>query len=133
AQLATENTIDPRTKATGGKLDNWVPLNQLQGELGTAIAAAQPGQVVGPFEMGPGAVALLKIDETRSQTPIDEVRDQIKAELEKELTQKAIEDARTNATIIREGEAAPGAVVTPPGAPAPANPTPAAPAPSGGQ
>ncbi|MEL6348275.1 MAG: peptidylprolyl isomerase, partial [Myxococcota bacterium] len=23
AQLATENTIDPRTKATGGKLDNW--------------------------------------------------------------------------------------------------------------
>lgn len=119
AALANEHSVDPRTKGTGGKMDSWVPVNQLQGEVGEQLKAAKPGDVVGPFEMGPGTIALLKVDESRAQTPIEEVREQIKAELDKELTNAVIKEYQDKATIIKEGEAAQGATVTPPAPGAP--------------
>lgn len=108
ATLARDNSIDPRTKDSGGKLDEWVPTTQIQGEVGTALGNANPGDVVGPFPMGPGVVALLKVDERRDQTPIEDVRDEIAAELEQELTSEYIDEIRNAAQVDdKSGAAAP--------------------------
>jgi peptidyl-prolyl cis-trans isomerase C len=99
AALATANTIDPNTKENGGAMDEWVTTNQIQGEVGAALGTAKNGDVIGPFSMGPGVFALLKIDDRREQTPIADVTEEIRAELDKELTGEYIDELRTAAEI----------------------------------
>ena len=133
AALATANSIDPRTKATGGALGEWVPLSQIQGEIGDALKNAKAGEVVGPLSMGPGMWSVIRIDERRDQVPLAEVEDQIRASLDREVTEEYIKELQEKAQIVdSEAPAAPagGASIVPnaPTGPAPTAPAPAAPA-----
>ena len=115
AALATEHSIDPRTKESGGRMEDWVPVRQIQGEVGEALSNAQNGDIIGPFPMGPGVVALLKIDEKREQVPLEEVQDEIRSELDQELTSEYIEEIRAAAQV---NDRAAGAAGDAPAAPA---------------
>jgi len=117
ATLATENSIDPRTAATGGKMDEWVSTKQIQGEIGEALTSGKAGDVVGPFSMGPGVFAVLKIDERRDQTPLEDVKEEIRSQLDKELTGEYIEEIRQAAEIDDKTAPSVPTLSMPPGAP----------------
>lgn len=62
------------TRDRGGRLD-WVPLEQLPGQIRGPISGASPGQIVGPVELS-GAIAFFQlraVDSTRN-IPADRVK-----------------------------------------------------------
>lgn len=66
AEIAREYSL-AGSRDNGGRLD-WVPLEQLPGQIGGPIGAAVPGQIVGPVELN-GAIAFFQlraVDSTRN-------------------------------------------------------------------
>jgi len=65
SQIAREYSL-AGSRERGGRLD-WVALEQLPGQIGGPIGAAEPGQIVGPIELS-GAIAFFQlraVDSTR--------------------------------------------------------------------
>ncbi|MFT5683491.1 MAG: peptidyl-prolyl cis-trans isomerase C [Myxococcota bacterium] len=133
--LAREHSLDPRTKETGGVIDEWIAASQIQGELGAALKSGKPGDIIGPISLSPTTVVIVKINDARAQIPMDEVKDQITSELDRELSKEIVDELKEKATISDGAEApadaeVPAAPAEVPAAPAeaPAAPAPAAPA-----
>lgn len=63
------------TRDQGGRLPDWVPLENLPGALGAQAANASAGQIIGPIELG-GAIAYFQIRASDSQRdiPADRVK-----------------------------------------------------------
>ena len=65
AAIAREYSL-AGSRDSGGRLD-WVPLEQLPGQIGGPIGSAMPGQIIGPVELS-GAIAFFQlraVDSTR--------------------------------------------------------------------
>ena len=73
AELAREFSL-AGTRDQGGRLD-WLPLDNLPGQIRERIAQARPGQVIGPIELG-GAIAYfqLRASESTRDIPADRVK-----------------------------------------------------------
>ena len=100
AALAREHSLDPRTKANGGKIDEWISATQIQGELGAALKAGKKGDLIGPITLAPSTVVIVKIDDARAQVPLDEVKDQIRSQLDTELSKEVVEELKAKAEIV---------------------------------
>lgn len=117
--LAKEHSLDPNAKMNGGKMDQWVPIKQLPPAFNGPLADAKAGDVVGPLEMQPGSFVLLKVDDRRDQTPLDEVKDEIRSQLDKELTGEYIDELREAAQVDDKSAPSQPTLSLPPGAPTP--------------
>lgn len=73
SRIAREYSL-AATRDRGGRLD-WVPLQQLPGQIGGPISAAVPGQIIGPIEVS-GAIAFfqLRAIESTRDIPADRVK-----------------------------------------------------------
>ncbi|MDG1482562.1 MAG: peptidyl-prolyl cis-trans isomerase [Myxococcota bacterium] len=134
AALAREHSLDPRTKETGGVIDEWIGATQIQGELGAALKTGKPGDIIGPITLSPTTVVIVKINDARAQIPLEEVTDQIRSELDRDISKEIVDELKEKATISdsaaapAEAPAAPAAPAEAPAAPAEAPAAPAAPA-----
>jgi peptidyl-prolyl cis-trans isomerase C len=132
AALAQANSKDTMTAAKGGEI-GWLELKQLAPQMRGAIQSAAKGDVVGPIEMGGGSpmgstIHIFKVLDRRDAKPLDEVKEQISAELEQTIRQEYLEELREAAVIVEtykqpkaEEPAAPDAAPVEPEA-APAEP-----------
>lgn len=127
AALAREHSLDPRTKESGGEIDEWIAAAQIQGELGAALKTGKTGDIIGPITLAPTTVVIVKINDARAQIPLDEVTDQIRSELDREISKEVVDEMKEKATI-GDGSAAPAAAPAEAPAAAPAEAPAAAPA-----
>lgn len=113
ATLASEKSLDPMTKAKGGEL-GWIDARQLPPN----ISMAAEGTLLEPMNQG-GKWYVIKIAGKRDEvTPFEDVKDQIKSQVQKESVTTYVDELRASMTS-GEGEA----TVTPPVPGAPAAPT----------
>lgn len=121
AAVAKEKSLDARTKDDGGVL-GWVRPKDV-GPLGTAIEGQKTGFVSEPVSTPRGSWHVMKVLGERDKVPLEEVKDQIKEQLEGELADAYVKEVREAAQVAAPGgatvttEPAPGA----PAAPAPAD------------
>lgn len=101
ATLATERSKDPSTAAKGGEV-GWLSRQDLKGPFAPAVFSAAPGDVVGPFQAGPGYI-VFQIEETRAQIPLDDVKDDIKAGLKESIVVEYIDELKAEAKIVEAG------------------------------
>ncbi|MFK7931428.1 MAG: peptidylprolyl isomerase [Myxococcota bacterium] len=101
AKLAMERSKDPRSATKGGEI-GWVSRRDLQGAFAPAVFSANGGDVVGPFQAGPGFI-IFKIDEKRAQIPLEDVKDEIKDGLKESIVVEYIEELKAAATITEAG------------------------------
>ncbi len=59
----------------GGRLSDWVAVENLPGQISGQLAAARPGQVIGPIEMSPEAIAYfqLRASDSSRDIPPDQI------------------------------------------------------------
>lgn len=103
AELARANSSDGAA-ASGGDL-GWFGLGMMVKPFEDAVVAMQPGAVAGPIQTQFGW-HLIKLAETRiaSAPPLDELRDELAAEVEQTVVAAHIEALTAAATITRPGE-----------------------------
>ena len=123
AELAKANSLDQSTSSTGGDL-GWVSQKDINPTFGGPLFTGAAGDVVGPLGTQ-GGWLLFKVEERRDTTPFEDVKDEIKTDLQQEMARKVVDELKSAATIVQGGG---GATVTPP---APDAVTPPAPAPAG--
>lgn len=60
----------------GGRLPDWVPIENLPGQIAGLLSAASPGQIIGPIEMSPEAIAYfqLRARDSSRDIPADRVK-----------------------------------------------------------
>jgi peptidyl-prolyl cis-trans isomerase C len=117
--LAKAHSTDRLTKDKGGFVD-WFHEKE-NPLLGEAAFAAEKGTVIGPVKSRLG-FHIIEILDKRDATPIDDVRDEAKEQLEHQQAAMVVEDIRKGMTIewskTPEGEGEPTEGAAPP---APAN------------
>ena len=134
AELAKKETKDPSGKTSGGDL-GWFTKEQMVPEFADAAFKLNPGQISEPVKSGFGW-HVIKLEEKREKAPpsFEEVKDRIRAFLERRAQAELISRLRAEAKIERKTPpAAPGG--QPQGGTQPQGAAPAAPAAgqSGGQ
>ncbi len=74
SELAREFSL-AGTREQGGRVADWIPVENLPGPLSAQAPTARPGQIVGPIEMG-GAIAYFQFraSESRREIPPDRVK-----------------------------------------------------------
>jgi peptidyl-prolyl cis-trans isomerase C len=105
AELAKANSTDTGSGATGGDL-GWFGLGTMVKPFEDAIVAAKVGEVTGPVQSDFG-FHLILVKETRiaDKPTLDQLRDELAAEVESAAINAKIEELTKGATITREGEA----------------------------
>ena len=121
-QVAATTSKDQGSAAKGGEL-GWVSAKQIMPELGAAAMALEPGQVSDPVQTRYGWHVLM-IDGKRDQVPLEEVREQVEAQVKEEVIQAYLDEVKKGATIV---EGSGGATVEPEAPAAPAAEPPPAP------
>ena len=116
--LAREHSLDPRTKENGGVIEEWIAASQIQGELGEALKTGKTGDIIGPISLSPTTLVLVKINDARAQIPLEEVKDDIRAELDKDLSKEIVEELKGKANIVEAGASSIGVDPAVPAAPA---------------
>lgn len=117
AELARNNSIDPRSKASGGDL-GWMSKKDLPPDLSEKVFSAAKGDVVGPISAN-GAFLVFKVEDARDKTPLSEVHDDIEAKVQQDVVTKYIDEVRSEIRIEQPGgasapaEAAPAAEAKP--------------------
>ncbi|MDP4034348.1 MAG: peptidylprolyl isomerase [Pseudorhodobacter sp.] len=103
AELARANSSDGAAEG-GGDL-GWFGLGMMVKPFEDAVVGMQPGAVSGPIQTQFGW-HLIKLAETRiaSAPPLDELRDELAAEVEQTVVAAHIEALTAGATITRPGE-----------------------------
>lgn len=115
-ELAKTVSKDPRTAASGGDL-GWMEKSKMGGAIGAAVFAANKGELVGPLETPTGWL-VFQLEDKRENTPMEEVKDEVLANLDQEVRINYIKELREKATVAEPGKD--GATVTAPAPGAPA-------------
>ena len=96
----------------GGEI-GWVETSRLGPEVVEKAKTANAGDIIGPIE-SQGGIQILKVEEKRESTPVEEVSDTIKQSLRNEIAKNYIDELKKAATISPPGGApAGGATVSP--------------------
>jgi peptidyl-prolyl cis-trans isomerase C len=103
AELAKANSTDTGSGATGGDL-GWFGLGMMVKPFEDAVVAAKVGEVAGPVQSDFG-FHLILVKETRvaEQPTLDQLRDELAAEVENTAINAKIEDLTKGAVITRDG------------------------------
>jgi peptidyl-prolyl cis-trans isomerase C len=104
AELAKAHSTDTGSGANGGDL-GWFGLGAMVKPFEEAVVAAKVGEVSGPVQSDFG-FHLILVKETRiaDQPTLDQMRDELAAEVENTAINARIEELTKGATITREGE-----------------------------
>ncbi len=104
AELAKAKSTDTGSGANGGDL-GWFGLGMMVKPFEDAVVAAKVGEVTGPVQSEFG-YHLILVKETRvaSQPTLDQLRDELAAEVENAAINAKIEELTKGATVTREGE-----------------------------
>lgn len=105
AEIAKAKSTDTGSGANGGDL-GWFGLGAMVKPFEDAVVAAKVGEVTGPIQSDFGW-HLIKVAETRiaSTPPLDDMRDELAAEIEQKAIEAHLNTLTTAATITRPGEA----------------------------
>jgi peptidyl-prolyl cis-trans isomerase C len=105
AELAKANSTDTGSGANGGDL-GWFGPGMMVKPFEDAVVAATVGEVTGPVQSEFG-FHLILVKETRvaDQPTLDQMRDELAAEVENAAITAKIEELTKGATVTREGEA----------------------------
>lgn len=105
AELAKTNSTDTGSGANGGDL-GWFGKGMMVKPFEDAVVAAEVGKVAGPVKSDFG-YHLILVKETRvaSAPTLDEMRDELAAEIERAAVDAQIKALTEKATITRPGEA----------------------------
>jgi peptidyl-prolyl cis-trans isomerase C len=105
AELAKANSTDTGSGANGGDL-GWFGLGMMVKPFEDAVVAAKVGEVTGPVQTDFG-FHLILVKETRvaEKPTLDQLRDELAAEVESTAINAKIEELTKGATVTREGEA----------------------------
>jgi peptidyl-prolyl cis-trans isomerase C len=105
AELAKANSTDTGSGANGGDL-GWFGLGMMVKPFEEAVVAAKVGEVSGPVQSEFG-YHLILVKETRvaEQPTLDQMRDELAAEVENTAINAKIEELTKAATVTRDGEA----------------------------
>ena len=98
AALAKEHSADPGSKNDGGSL-GWFKKTDMVGPFADAAFAADKGSVTDPVQTRFG-FHIIKVEDTRAEIPLEEVRDQIEGQLGNELAQAYLQELKAGATIV---------------------------------
>lgn len=104
AELAKANSTDTGSAVNGGDL-GWFGLGMMVKPFEDAVVAAAPGSVVGPVQTDFGW-HIIKVNEVRdaAKPAIDEVREELAAELEQKAVEAHLTELTGKAEIARPGE-----------------------------
>jgi peptidyl-prolyl cis-trans isomerase C len=104
AEIAKASSTDTGTGANGGDL-GWFGLGMMVKPFEDAVVAAKVGEVTGPVQSEFG-FHLILVKETRvaEKPTLDQMRDELAAEVENTAINAKIEELTKGATITREGE-----------------------------
>lgn len=105
ATLARENTIDPGGRESGGDM-GWFEKNRYFAEVTEPAFAAEPGTVLGPLESRVG-FHVVKVEEKREITPLEEVRDQLEEQVKQEAIEAYVADLEKSSPITWKSADAP--------------------------
>lgn len=105
AEVAMAKSLDTGSGSAGGEL-GWFGLGMMVKPFEDAVVAAKVGEVTGPVQSDFG-FHLILVHETRiAENPtLDQIRDELAAEIETAAIQKLVDDLTAKATVTREGEA----------------------------
>jgi peptidyl-prolyl cis-trans isomerase C len=107
AELAKAHSIDVGTKEEGGDL-GWFEKERYFAEVTEPAFAAEPGMVLGPIETRLG-YHLVKVEEKRESTPIEEVRPMLEQAIKDEAIEAYVDEVEKSTAITwtdgGEGEA----------------------------
>ncbi len=105
AELAKANSTDPGSGSNGGDL-GWFGLGMMVKPFEDAVVAAKVGEVAGPVKSDFG-YHLILVKETRvaANPTLDEMRDELAAELENAAIMAKVESLTAAATVTKPGEA----------------------------
>lgn len=105
AEVAMAKSLDTGSGSAGGEL-GWFGLGMMVKPFEDAVVAAKVGEVTGPVQSDFG-FHLILVHETRiAENPtLDQIRDELAAEIEIAAIQKLVDDLTAKATVTREGEA----------------------------
>jgi peptidyl-prolyl cis-trans isomerase C len=104
AELAKANSIDTGSGANGGDL-GWFGLGVMVKPFEEAVVAAKVGEVTGPIQSDFGQHLIL-VKETRiaENPPLDQIRDELAAEIENAAILARVDELTKAGTVTREGE-----------------------------
>jgi peptidyl-prolyl cis-trans isomerase C len=104
AELAKVNSTDTGSGADGGNL-GWFGLGVMVQPFEEAVIAAKVGEVAGPVQTDFGWHLIL-VKETRlaEHPTLDQIRDELAAEIENAAIEAKLTELQGAATITREGE-----------------------------
>ncbi|NBE07420.1 peptidylprolyl isomerase [Paragemmobacter ruber] len=104
AELAKANSSDTGSAVNGGDL-GWFGLGMMVAPFEAAVVAATPGTVTDPVQTDFGW-HLIKVNEVRDATKptIDEVREELAAEIEQKAVEAKLAELTGAAEITRPGE-----------------------------
>ncbi len=104
AELAKANSTDPGSGANGGEL-GWFGVGAMVKPFEDAVVAAKVGEVTGPVKSDFG-YHLILVKETRvaSNPTLEEMRDELAAELENTAIKAQVDALTAAATVAKPGE-----------------------------
>jgi peptidyl-prolyl cis-trans isomerase C len=104
AELAKAKSTDTGSGANGGDL-GWFGMGMMVKPFEDAVVAAKVGEVTGPVQTDFG-FHLILVKETRvaEKPTLDQLRDELAAEVENAAINAKIEELTKGATVTREGE-----------------------------
>ncbi|NEY90032.1 peptidylprolyl isomerase [Tabrizicola oligotrophica] len=104
AELAKANSTDTGSGANGGDL-GWFGLGMMVKPFEEAVVAAEVGKVVGPVKTDFG-FHLILVKETRiaAQPTLDDIRDELAAEIEQKAIEAHVTAITEAATVEKPGE-----------------------------
>ena len=104
AELAKANSTDTGSGAMGGDL-GWFGLGMMVKPFEDAVVAAEVGKVVGPVQSQFGYHLILVKESRVAEAPsLDDMRDDLAAEIEQAAVQTHIEELTATAEVTRPGE-----------------------------
>jgi len=104
AELAKANSTDTGSGANGGDL-GWFGLGVMVKPFEDAVVAAKVGEVAGPIQSDFGQHLIL-VKETRivENPPLDQIRDELAAEIENAAIMARVDELTKAATVTRDVE-----------------------------
>ncbi len=104
AELAKANSTDTGSGSEGGNL-GWFGLGVMVKPFEDAVVGAKAGEVAGPVQTDFG-FHLILVKETRvaANPPLDQMRDELAAEIENAAIETKIKELTEASTVTREGE-----------------------------